>query len=111
MRVVFPGILEKEWNEIDKKIQLVKSFTNESAESGEAILRKHFTRVTAIDYINSLVFDRDGIADLASYIDFKASFIAMDVVPEVAKAVMLEALRREGTLKFNKNDRIFVVRK
>lgn len=90
---------------------LRKGLHHFSAESGEAILREHFTRVTAIDYVNSLVFSRDELEDLATYIDFKAAFISMDVAPEVARAVMLNALEREGTLSFNKNDRIFVVQK
>lgn len=90
---------------------LRKGLRHFSAESGEAILRQHFTRVTAIDYLNSLVFSRDDREDLAAYIDFKAAFIAMDVAPEVARAAMLQALEREGVLRFNKNDRIFVVQK
>ena len=90
---------------------LRKGLRHFSAESGEAILRQHFGSVTPVDYLNSLVFSRDEQEDLAAYIDFKAAFIAMDVAPEVARAVMLQALEREGTLRFNKNDRIFVVRK
>jgi SAM-dependent methyltransferase len=82
-----------------------------SAENGEAILRRHFTRITSVDYANSLVFDREDSRDLALYIEFKGAFIARDVAPEQVKDAMLKALETEGRLIFNKNDRIFVVQK
>ncbi len=82
-----------------------------SAENGEAMLRPYFSRITVVDYDNSLEFDRGDGADLAAYIDFKGAFIARDVAPERAKETMLAALEKEGRLSFNKNDRIFVVRK
>jgi SAM-dependent methyltransferase len=88
--------------------KVIRSF---SAENGEAILREHFSRITSIDFSNSLIFDRRDRDDLSLYIDFKGAFISKDVIPERAKETMLGALEREGRLRFNKNDRIFVVQK
>jgi SAM-dependent methyltransferase len=82
-----------------------------SAENGEEILRPRFTRIAFADYENSLVFDRRDKEELARYIDFKRSFISRDVAPGEARDTILAALEREGRLAFNKNDRIFVVRK
>ena len=82
-----------------------------SAENGEKLLREHFGSVTSVDYANSLVFDRGETEDLAMYIDFKGAFISKDVVPEHAREAMIGFLKKEGRLSFNKNDRIFVVKK
>ena len=88
--------------------QVINNF---SAENGEHILRQYFENVTAIDYINSLVFVKEEKDDLAKYIDFKREFISKDVSPVVVKAKMIYELETRGMMKFNKNDRIFVARK
>lgn len=88
--------------------QVINSF---SAENGEAILRRHFRDVAAVDYRNSLVFGRESGPDLAQYIDFKREFIIKDVSPAAVKAKILYELETRGTMRFNKNDRIFVVHK
>jgi SAM-dependent methyltransferase len=88
--------------------QVINNF---SAENGNTLLRQHFERITAIDYINSLVFVKEEKDDLAKYIDFKREFISKDISPVVVKAKMIYELETRGTMKFNKNDRIFVARK
>jgi SAM-dependent methyltransferase len=82
-----------------------------SSENGEDLLSRHFSRITMVDYSNALVFDRKSGEDLSLYIDFKKEFISKDVAPEIVKDTMLRELRRRGALRFNKNDRIFVVQK
>lgn len=88
--------------------QVINNF---SAENGNTLLRQHFEHVTAVDYINSLVFVKEEKDDLAKYIDFKREFISKDISPVVVKAKMIYELETRGTMKFNKNDRIFVARK
>lgn len=82
-----------------------------SAENGEAKLKEHFSRVTFVDYLNSLIFDRNQGDDLALYVAFKAEFIAKDVDPAEVTDRLLRELDRRGRLSFNKNDRIFLARK
>jgi len=89
---------------------LKKIIENFSAENGEAKLRKHFNAVTAVDYPNALVFRSGEEKDLAEYIDFKREFIREDVDPDLVKETMLRELSREGLVRLNKNDRIFVAR-
>jgi SAM-dependent methyltransferase len=87
---------------------LRKIINNFSAENGEAILRRWFSRVEWVDYTNSLVFTEDDAEDLARYIDFKKEFIARDAPPLAVRENLLGELKREGSLRFNKNDRIFL---
>jgi SAM-dependent methyltransferase len=87
--------------------EVIRSF---SAENGEEKLRNHFSRVDFIDYPNTLLFTTGSDRDLASYIDFKKEFISRDVDPKVVTEKMLEELRKNGSVKFNKDDRIFVAR-
>lgn len=82
-----------------------------SAENGEALLREHFPGAAFVDYCNAIVFGRDDSNDLAQYIEFKREFISVDANPELVKKKMLAELERQGELRFNKNDRIFIVRK
>lgn len=82
-----------------------------SAENGEEKLKQHFRRVTFVDYINSLVFDREDGDDLALYIEFKAEFISKDVNPAEVTETLLRELDKRGRLSFNKNDRIFMAQK
>ncbi len=82
-----------------------------SSESGEDLLKQHFTRVSYTDYSNALVFGRNDGDDLSLYIDFKKEFISKDVEPGIVKDTMLRELRRREGLRFNKNDRIFVAQK
>jgi SAM-dependent methyltransferase len=82
-----------------------------SAEKGESILKKHFSRVTSIDYPNALLFAKNDGDHLAQYIDFKKEFISRDVSPEIVREKMLEELKKNGFVKLNKDDRIFVVKK
>ena len=88
--------------------QVINNF---SAENGTRLLKQHFEHITEIDYVNSLVFSEDEKDDLAKYIDFKREFISKDVSPAVVKAKMIYELETRGSMSFNKNDRIFVVRK
>lgn len=88
--------------------QVINNF---SAENGNMLLRKYFEQITAVDYINSLVFVKEEKDDLAKYIDFKREFISKDVSPVVVKAKMIYELETRGTMRFNKNDRIFIARK
>jgi hypothetical protein len=88
--------------------QIINNF---SAENGEALLRKHFENVESIDYINSLVFHQEEKDNLAQYIDFKKEFISKDVSPVAVKAKMIDELETRGVMRFNKNDRIFLVHK
>lgn len=88
--------------------QVINNF---SAENGERLLRQHFKLVESKDYMNSLVFVQEEKDDLAKYIDFKREFISKDVSPFVVKAKMIYELETRGTMRFNKNDRIFMVRK
>jgi SAM-dependent methyltransferase len=87
---------------------LIRQF---SAENGESLLRPHFREVEALDYRNGLVFLQRDREDLARYIDFKREFIAWDADPAEVKATILAELDRAGTIRFNKNDRIFIARK
>ncbi|MHB8111340.1 MAG: class I SAM-dependent methyltransferase [Syntrophorhabdaceae bacterium] len=80
------------------------------AENGELLLRSHFTNISCIDYPNSLIFHRGEERSLAMYIDFKKEFIEKDVDPGTVREKMIEELDRKGTLRFNKNDRIFLAR-
>jgi len=82
-----------------------------SSENGEAILREHFGHIEHIDYSNNLVFDKDGADELADYINFKREFISLDAHPEAVKEKLLYELKEKGTLRLNKNDRIFLVQK
>lgn len=86
--------------------QVINNF---SAENGEALLKQYFGTVKAQDYHNALVFVKEEKDDLAKYIDFKREFISKDVSPAVVKAKMIYELEIRGTMRFNKNDRIFVV--
>jgi SAM-dependent methyltransferase len=88
--------------------QVINKF---SAENGNMFLEQYFKQITAVDYINSLVFLKEEKDDLAKYIDFKREFISKDISPVVVKAKMIYELETRGTMKFNKNDRIFVARK
>jgi len=85
--------------------QVIKNF---SAENGNTLLSQYFMHITAVDYVNSLIFDKVEKDDLAKYIDFKREFISKDVSPTVVKAKMIYELETRGTMRFNKNDRIFV---
>ncbi|MCX5810005.1 MAG: class I SAM-dependent methyltransferase, partial [Proteobacteria bacterium] len=78
-----------------------------SAENGEEALRAHFQDVRYIDYRNAIVFGRHEKKDLAGYIDFKREFISRDADPEKVTITMLDELERKGTMRFNKDDRIF----
>lgn len=82
-----------------------------SAENGEEALRAHFQDVRYIDYRNAIVFSRYEKKDLAGYIDFKREFILRDADPEKVMITMLDELERKGTMRFNKDDRIFLARK
>jgi len=82
-----------------------------SAENGEAILKKHFSRIISIDYPNALKFTKNDGDHLAQYIDFKKEFISRDVSPDVVREKMLEELKKKGNVKLNKDDRIFMVKK
>jgi SAM-dependent methyltransferase len=88
--------------------QVINNF---SAENGATLLRALFADITSVDYVNSLAFDKEQSDDLAKYIDFKREFISKDVSPVVVRAKMLDELETRGTMRFNKNDRIFVVKK
>ena len=90
---------------------LRKVIENFSAENGESILRKYFKEVIAVDYFNTLVFNKGSGNDLVRYIDFKREFIAKDVDPLLVREKMLSELHVRGMARFNKNDRIFIVRK
>jgi len=90
---------------------LRKVIENFSAENGEGILRQYFKNITSIDYLNTLVFTKDDSEDLVKYIDFKREFISKDADPRLVSEKMLLELRTKRALRFNKNDRIFVVRK
>jgi SAM-dependent methyltransferase len=84
---------------------------NFSAENGEAALKKYFSRIKSIDYQNALLFTKNDSDHLAQYIDFKKEFISKDVNPEVVRDKMLEELKKKGSVKLNKDDRIFIARK
>ncbi|HEX2966486.1 MAG TPA: class I SAM-dependent methyltransferase [Syntrophorhabdaceae bacterium] len=88
--------------------KIIKSF---SAENGEQLLRRNFSKVRALDYPNSLIFNRTEEDDLASYIEFKKEFISRDCDPTAVKQTMIRELRKTGRLQFNKNDRIFFAAK
>lgn len=87
---------------------LRKTLKNFSAENGAGTLRKLFKEVRTEDYDNSIVFTREDNDDLLKYIEFKKEFIQKDFDPEMVKEKMAAELTRAGTLRFNKNDRIFV---
>jgi len=82
-----------------------------SAENGDATLKKYFSRVTSIDYRNTLFFTEQDSVDLAVYIDFKKEFILRDMDPDIVKLKILDELKEKGSLKFNKDDRIFIAKK
>ena len=75
------------------------------------MLRKYFYLVRTIDYANSLIFHREDSQGLADYIDFKKGFIEKDIEPKLVMQKLLYELRRRGSLRFNKNDRIFLARR
>jgi len=82
-----------------------------SAENGESVLKRHFRNVRAIDYPNSLVFQKGDKAPLSLYIDFKREFIRKDADPDFVRETMLRELSRNGIFRLNKDDRIFLVKK
>lgn len=82
-----------------------------SAENGEETLRTCFSDVRYADYRNAIVFSRHEKRDLASYIDFKREFISRDADPVKVMLTMLDELEKKGTIRFNKDDRIFTARK
>jgi SAM-dependent methyltransferase len=82
-----------------------------SAENGEAILGKHFSRLKSVDYPNSLIFHKGDEKDLAEYIDFKREFIKKDADPDLVRETMLHELKKNGEFRLNKNDKIFLVKK
>ncbi len=84
---------------------------NFSAENGEGALKKHFSEVRFVDYPNALLFTDTDEEGLARYIDFKRGFLPEDVNAEAAKERVLDELKRRGSMKFNKNDRIFIAKK
>ena len=88
--------------------QVIRNF---SAENGEEALRAHFRNVQYIDYRNAIVFSRPEKKDLADYIDFKREYISRDADPERVLTTILNELKRKGTMRFNKDDRIFLARK
>jgi len=88
--------------------EVIKKF---SAENGGAALKKHFSRVISINYPNNLLFKKDDAVQLAQYIDFKKEFISIDISPEVVRQRMLEELKKNGNVKLNKDDRIFIAKK
>jgi len=88
--------------------KVIKGF---AAENGESILKEHFSDIIAIDYRNALLFSKQHREELANYIDFKKEFIAKDVDPAVVRKKMLEELDQKGNVRFNKNDRVFIVKK
>jgi SAM-dependent methyltransferase len=90
---------------------LKEVISNFSAENGEAVLKKYFNRVTSIDYPNSLQFTKNDGDHLTKYVDFKKEFISRDVNPDIVREKMLEELKKNGFVKLNKDDRIFVVKK
>ncbi|HBA54420.1 MAG TPA: hypothetical protein DCZ04_08185 [Syntrophorhabdus aromaticivorans] len=104
------GMLE-EGEEFFDFSNLREVINNFSAENGERTLRQYFTDISAVDYRNSLVFNRNDADALAKYIDFKREFISKDVSPVVVKVKLLSELETRGVMRFNKNDRVFVVRK
>jgi SAM-dependent methyltransferase len=88
--------------------EVIKHF---SAENGEAILKRYFSRVTSIDYFNALLFTKNDSGHLAQYIDFKKEFISKDVNPAIVREKMLDELNTKGSVRLNKNDRIFIAGK
>jgi SAM-dependent methyltransferase len=82
-----------------------------SAENGETILKKYFSKIISIDYPNALMFTKNDSSHLAQYIDFKKEFISKDVNPEIVREKMLAELKERGNVKFNKDDRIFIAKK
>jgi SAM-dependent methyltransferase len=90
---------------------LRKVIENFSAENGKAILKKYFVDIASIDYTNTLVFRKGEGKDLARYIDFKREFIKKDVDPDLVRAKMLQELLKNGEVRLNKNDRVFLVKK
>ena len=82
-----------------------------SAENGAAILSKYFKDIKAVEYNNSLIFYNGDEKDLALYIDFKREFIRKDVDPGLVRETMLQELFKNGELRLNKNDKIFLMRK
>jgi len=84
---------------------------NFSAENGEALLKKHFRKITTAEYKNSLLFHKGDEKELSQYIDFKREFISEDADPGLVRETMLEELKRCGELRLNKNDKIFAATK
>lgn len=82
-----------------------------SAENGGEILRSHFVDIQHVDFKNAIVFSRYEKKDLADYINFKREFISKDVDPSRVMLTMLDELERKGSLRFNKDDRIFLAKK
>jgi hypothetical protein len=82
-----------------------------SAENGAAILSKYIKDIKAVEYNNSLIFYNGDEKDLALYIDFKREFIRKDVDPGLVRETMLQELFKNGELRLNKNDKIFLMRK
>jgi len=82
-----------------------------SAENGEKILKTYFEDVKYVDFKNAIVFSRYEKKDLAGYINFKREFISKDVDPSKVMLTMLDELERKGTMRFNKDDRIFLAKK
>lgn len=82
-----------------------------SAENGESILGRYFSRLRSIDYPNSIIFHKGEDKDLAEYINFKYEFIKKDADPDLVRETMVNELKNNGILSLNKNDKIFIVKK
>ena len=104
------SMLEEGQHYFDFK-NLRRVIENFSAENGETKLARHFETVTYEDYPNSLVFRRGDEEKLAMYIDFKSGFIEKDADPALVRDTMLRELKRRGSLRLNKNDRVFLAKK
>lgn len=84
---------------------------NFSAENGESLLKKYFSKITTVEYNNSLLFRKGDEEKLSLYIDFKREFISEDADPSLVRETMLAELNRHGELSLNKNDKIFTATK
>lgn len=103
-------------NMLKKEALPIEKILNEfSSENGCDMLTQCFGCVTAIDYLNTLIFQPGESETVIEYFLFKSPFLLTetnDDVNRLAKLLLLELQQNTSILKngfsISKNDRIFI---
>lgn len=94
--------------------QLFNAF---SAEKGVSMLKKYFSTVKKIDYLNTLVFFSDNIDDCLYYLVKKRALIYKEIAEKSPDEViqlesclaqrLYDLAKKKGRIRLNKNDAVF----